>query len=588
MREKIINIFVENIFTAPKIIRTTPELMGWVIENSLLDKPSEHSLVENAYSATTGETNICEFGKIKRFKSYNKGYLNCGGQCQCAVKKMKATNLERYGTECSVQSPDIKDQVKQTMLEKYGVENSFQATEVKEKIKETNREKYGVDHPSQLQSTIEKMKATNLERYGFQHPLQSPDIKEQVKQTMLKRYGVEHNWQSPEIREAAKETMLELYGVDHPMKSENIKHQAKQTSLEKYGTTHHTQRYISSDALNTLNDHDKLKELFTEHNFESVANLFSVDPATIGRYAKKHGLESPNIRSQPEIEIAQFLDSLGIKYERNTRQVISPQELDFYLPDYNLAIEFNGLYWHSDVFKHKHYHADKTKACMNMGIQLIHIFEDEWKHSEQTIKRKIQHLCGMTHANDHKTIGARKLTISEVDKGKVSDFINQNHIQKMPPGASHYIAVNHNDKLVAAVLLKKISDGVVDMTRFCTDQQGTYAGLMSKVVSFIKKNYGYHLLITFADLRYSTGDVYIKSGFTEIGRIDPDYFYFDGVTRHHKFNFRKNKMSTLFGVTSENKTEAMMAKEVGLMRIYDSGKIKYGIELSKAGESPAR
>lgn len=605
MREKIINIFAENIFTAPKIIRTTPELMKWVIENSSLDKPVEHSLVENAYSATTGETNICEFGKTKRFKTYNKGYLNCGGQCECAIKKMKATNLEKYGTECSVQSPEIKEQVKQTMMDKYGVENAFQATEVKEKIKETNLEKYGVEYPAQLQSTIEKMKATTFGRYGVEHALQSPTIKQKARQTTLDRYGVEHNWQSPDIREAAKETMLERYGVMHQMKSDEIKTRMQATMIDrygaknslqtpiikekmiatmidKYGVENFSQIHLPIESVQALIDKDRLKALLEANTLSDIAELLFVDRSTVKYYAIKHGLMLPLERSQAENEIVEFLDRHSLAYIRNDRKLIQPFELDFYLRDYNIAIEFNGLYWHSEKFKEKNYHSNKTNACMSLGIQLIHIFEDEWKNSKEVIKKKILHLCGKTNKA---VIGGRKLNIKEVDKHQVSEFINNNHVQKMSPGASHYIAVNHNDKLVAAVLLKKISDGVVDMTRFCTDQQATYPGLMSKIVAFIKKNYNYDKLVTFADLRYSTGDVYVKSGFTEVSRIGPDYSYVRGINRYHKFNFRKNKISTMFGITSENKTEAMMAEEAGLLRIYDSGKIKYEFNLSKAGES---
>jgi hypothetical protein len=147
----------------------------------------------------------------------------------------------------------------------------------------------------------------------------------------------------------------------------------------------------------------------------------------------------------------------------------------------------------------------------------------------------------------------------------------------MPSGASHYLKVEYKNTIIGAILLKKIDGITVDMTRFCTDQLATYPGLMSKVVSYVRKNYSYKKIVTFADLRYSTGDVYKKSGFIEVSRLPPDYYYVWGNQRIHKFNMRKDDITRKFGILAENKTELMMSEEAGLLRIYDCGKIKYSI-----------
>jgi len=53
------------------------------------------------------------------------------------------------------------------------------------------------------------------------------------------------------------------------------------------------------------------------------------------------------------------------------------KEVGIYLPEYKIGIEFNGLYWHSELYKEKNYHLNKTEECEKQGVELIHIFEDE-------------------------------------------------------------------------------------------------------------------------------------------------------------------------------------------------------------------
>ena len=43
-------------------------------------------------------------------------------------------------------------------------------------------------------------------------------------------------------------------------------------------------------------------------------------------------------------------------------------EKDVYIPDY-LALEFNGLYWHSEFGKDKNYHLNKTLLCKEQDIE---------------------------------------------------------------------------------------------------------------------------------------------------------------------------------------------------------------------------
>lgn len=105
------------------------------------------------------------------------------------------------------------------------------------------------------------------------------------------------------------------------------------------------------------------------------------------------GCEGCSLRkdSAPEEEVFNFVSGI-IKAERNNRDILEGKELDIFLPEVNIAIEFNGLYWHSSKFKEKYYHLNKTKECSLQGIKLIHIFEDEWTLNKNSIKSFLKNL----------------------------------------------------------------------------------------------------------------------------------------------------------------------------------------------------
>jgi very-short-patch-repair endonuclease len=469
-------------------------------------------------------------------------------------EKIKQTNLEKYGVDNPLQSSEIKEKVKQTNLERYGAINPQQSPAIIDKTKKTNRKRYGHDYPSQSPEVKTKTKQTNIERYGVECTLQVDVVKEKIKATNIERHGVAHPAQSPAVQTKTKQTNQAKYGVDHARQAPEVRETIKKTMWTRYGVNFYAQRHIPKETLDILNNREALSSALVGNNFTSLGERLGVCAGTVARYAYKHGLECPTIQSFSEIEISEFLTANAIKHERGNRSVIKPKELDFWLPDHNLAIEFNGIYWHSSKFKDKDYHLNKTLACSSQGVQLLHIFEDEWVSHKESLKKKILHLCGKTE----KVIGARKLNITECSEQGITTFIDDNHVQGSTNAGTHNLKVTHNNSLVAAVVLTKTAvAGEVEMVRFCTDQLATYPGLMSKVVSFVKKTYHYHRMISFADLRLSNGDVFRKSGWREISRVPPDY--------------QLVLKNTQVGKSSD-------IGDSDMLQIYDCGKIEYMIE----------
>lgn len=258
-------------------------------------------------------------------------------------------------------------------------------------------------------------KHTMKKNHGVEHALQSKEIMSKVRQTMEKKYGG-YALQSKEIMSKTVETNLGKYGVENVYQAKEIKEKIKEKNLEKYGF-----KYISQNrnikkivTINRLTGSynniikrtkNNVKPLFSAEEYRRKGGagyytLFNWECKTCGTSFKHHINNGviprcptcfPKLsgHSNQEKEIVEWLTFLGYSIIENDRMIIGPKELDIYLPDYKLAIEYNGIYWHSDIHIEKSYHQDKVKMCHDKGIRLLHIWEDEWLINPEKIKEKI-------------------------------------------------------------------------------------------------------------------------------------------------------------------------------------------------------
>lgn len=273
--------------------------------------------------------------------------------------------------------------------------------------------------------------------------------------------------------------------------------------------------------------------------------------------------------SELEKELIDFIKSINKNILTNTRSIIPPQELDIYVPSQKVAIEFNGLYWHSEIFKDKHYHLSKTTECENKGIKLIHIFEDEWTTNKELVKSRILTILKQTQSK----IFARKCTIKEISSKEANDFVNKYHLQGR--GRSNIrIGLYHKEKLVSVMTFLKgdISKNIKpwELNRFCSIPNTQIIGGASKMFSYFVKNYSPEEIISFADRRWSNqNSVYNHLDFKFVHNTAPNYWYFmpNENTRIHRYSLRKPKDSDL----KENE----LRKSQGWNKIWDCGSIKY-------------
>ena len=275
--------------------------------------------------------------------------------------------------------------------------------------------------------------------------------------------------------------------------------------------------------------------------------------------------------SEPEHEIASFIRSLGVtNIVKNARNIIPPKELDIYLPEYNLAVEYNGLYWHSERFlKDKNTHLAKYLACKEKGITLIQVWEDDWLYKEEIVKKLIRHKLGRQNNN---TVYARKTNIKAIERDEAVRFFNENHILGAASG-TYYLGLKYGTTTVAAMILTRRGD-TLTLDRYATSCN--VPGGHSKLVAWVERNIDYKYLATFADLCLSEGNLYTTTGWTKDVILKPDYMYVVGLSRVHKFNYRlkrfRNDPDLLW---KEGLTERQLAELNGLLRIWDCGKIRY-------------
>lgn len=285
------------------------------------------------------------------------------------------------------------------------------------------------------------------------------------------------------------------------------------------------------------------------------------------------------VDSKAELEIRDFISD-RIEIVHSDRAVMgNKKEVDIFIPSKKLAIEYDGLYYHSDKFQEASYHLDKTEACLKNNIKLVHIFEDEWLHKEDIVKSRLLNLIGKSEIK----LYARNCKIKEVSSKDTTQFLNENHLQGTV-GAKIRLGLYYNKELVSLMTFGELrknlgsdkKEGVFELLRFCNKLNTNIVGGASKLLKHFKKNYEFEEVISYADRRWSTGDLYETLNFDLVSTSRPNYFYTKGTIRENRFKFRKDIL--VKEGFDKNKTEKEIMKERGYHRIYDCGTLKYSLK----------
>lgn len=404
----------------------------------------------------------------------------------------------------------------------YGTENAFQNNDIKNKISDKNLQKYGCKNPMQSKVVQEKQKKTCEQIYGVQNVFQNESIKKKIVQTNVEKYGVDNPAKNEVVRKRMHDTLREKYNCDHALQNKEICQKAMETCIKNHGT-------------------------FPVNNYGKVQK-----------------------------EIQDWLNSYGFEFKSNTSLIVG-REIDLYDSNKKIAIEYCGLHWHHEQSlepRDRNYHIHKFMKCRENDVQLLTIFSDEWENRQYQCKNHIKSILGV----NEKRIYGRKCKVKEINKEIGRNFFEKNHIQGKNKLGFIFFGLYFEENLIGVISLGKhnrqVKDIVLDRLCFADGNQviGGSSKLFKRCINWAKTN-GYKKIISFSDNRWSLGAVYRALKFNLDKSYEADYSYVDIKRPTRRISKQSQKKQAVN--CPKELTEHTWAKERGLSRIWDCGKIRW-------------
>lgn len=536
---------------------------------------------------------LCSCGDPLSFIGFKNGHRNTCGKKECVNKKRRETCIEKWGVDNPKKSKSILEKEKENIKIRWNGGHYMKNDLVREKFKNTMIERWGVEWSQQSNEIRKKsleswVKNPNREEIVKRRKIsllnKSDDEKNEINRKRIEK--IKEKWTSYEDfvkwrLDRIKESSIEKWGLEHHLKSDFIKNKRiesyKNGILEKIKSNlpdhiifiSKSENENKTDSIINLlckkcNNEFKInRQLFVSRSFSNIEICLNCNPILSGK-------------SKKELDLYEFIKN---NYDgvilTNDRGVIS-KELDIYLPDIGLAFDFNGLYWHSDLYRDKFYHINKTKECLNKDVKLIHIWEDDWDNKQDIIKSIIINKLNKTS----KRIFARNCYIKEIDNVTCRDFLERNHIQGFV-GSKVKIGLFYNDEMVSIMtfgnlrrsLGKKSKQGNWELLRFCNKIGINVIGGASKLLKYFINNWCPNTILSYSDTSRYDGHIYRKLSFDYLGETEPNYYWIIDGLRKHRFNFRKDIL--IKEGYDPNKTEVEIMRERGIYRIFDCGSKKW-------------
>lgn len=499
------------------------------------------------------------FGTIKPITFYWLWYFNnknssfdwpiCAN-CGKPIEESKITSkgIRKYCCrQCAGSDPKRREQYKQTCIEKYGVDHPFKVKEINQKKLDTFQRKYGGNAPICDPSIKAKMKETNQAKYGCDFPFESKNIQNKVKQTVLEKYGVDNPAKSDVIIEKRSKTARE----------NNYEHYKQMVHHLHHVELLSTKQQFNNDVVLTF----KCEKCGHQWTRERCVAQLAICPKCINNFSTSTG----------EFELLQFIKSVydGEIVTHNRSILEGNQELDIYLPEKQLAFEYNGNWWHNELYCDSKYHINKTQQCRQKGIRLIHIFEYQWIYKRQQIKNIIRSSLGIFD----KVVYARSCEVKNIDNQTYQMFVELNHLDR-PINSSIRLGLFADNELVAIASFGKsrFEKNVVELYRFCTKAGIRVIGGLSKLI----KHSGFDKIVSYVNLAQFTGEGYIKAGFKLVKQTAPNYQYTNGQKLIDRINCQKHKLPQLLHEKFDSDlTEGENMAQIGYYKLFDCGNLKF-------------
>lgn len=421
--------------------------------------------------------------------------------------------------------------------------------------------------------------------YKRGHANKMADVKAKKVKSYIERFGVTNPSKCDIVKQKKIDTVQQHFGTTHYMRSEKAlikKEQKRDDIFQKIVTNNY---YPTSGFIPCFT-----REEFTgtkkEYKFtcSKCNEVVFYQPAwsTQIRCLKCNPLLVNGGKPVIETELFNFLKSVYPGYiHLHTRKIIHPLELDAYIEEKKIAFEMNGIYWHSELNgKLKDFHINKTKKCNELGIRLVHIFEDEWNFKKSIVKNRIRYMLNGVRYRIH----GRKCIIKHIDNIVKNRFLKKYHIQGNDK-SNICLGAFYKNRLVSVMTFSSLRkalgstarEGYFELCRFCTIAHFTIPGIANKMLKFFEEHYKPSFLITYADKRWSEGGMYLKLGFTHDHDSNPNYWYTNknGIQRIHRFTYQKHLLKHKLSNFDDNLTEWENMKNNGFDRVWDCGNMVF-------------
>lgn len=280
----------------------------------------------------------------------------------------------------------------------------------------------------------------------------------------------------------------------------------------------------------------------------------------------------PSVVSSGHKEIIKYLETKNINFIINDREALKPLELDIWIPDKKLAIEYHGVYWHSynrpETKQEIQKHSDKAKLASQNNIKLLQFFETEWLYKKEIV-------CSIINHNIHKSIRihGRECSVVQIPNQIAIEFLNKNHLQG-GRNASYHGALYYDGEIVSIMSISRHTKYQYELIRYATKINHVVNGGFTKLLKYASIILNIKSMLTYADMRYSIANVYKSHNFKLISTTKPNYYYIKNGIIYNRQLFQKHKLRSKLDIYDPQLSEPMNMFNNGYRRLWDAGNYK--------------
>jgi len=329
----------------------------------------------------------------------------------------------------------------------------------------------------------------------------------------------------------------------------------------------HAQRHESiKPSYDVLNSEYKTKTIY------ELSLQYGVDKHVVSNWLIEYGIDVTTNKSRGEQELFNYCKSIDDSFVQNDRTLIAPLELDMVSHKHKLAIEYCGIYWHSETMgKTKQYHRNKFLKCNELGYTLLTVFESDDQNKVRALIR--------TKLNGNEKIYARQTSIKIIDSRTAAEFHRAHHLSNSIGGTVHIGLFYQNELVMVSTFSKSRYNKKYEYEcgRMTSHSKYTVVGGASKIFKYFFNKMNVKSCITYADLRFGNGSVYKYCGMERLNDTSPNYFYFNSsdFILESRVKYQKHKLKAILKNYNPNLSEHDNMINNGYHKIWDCGNAVY-------------